>query len=258
MSTHASGTPGAPASRERFEDPDPSAPRDPLYPRDVLGRPEVGEDRPAGPARRAGGTVRLLFDAWRRRTVTRRLLMALSVLGFLVGVGMFVFPFATNWYADWKQGQLATEFRSEETREAYLQRTIPPGSALTRIEIPSLGVDAIVVEGTSLPALRAGAGHYEGTPLPCESGNASIAGHRTTYSKPFARLDELVIGDRIVLETPVGRCTYQVVRTPFVTHPADWAVISELDGFYLTLTTCHPEGSARERLIVRARLISAD
>jgi sortase A len=243
---------------DRFEDPDASAPRDPLYPREVLGRAEVPEDRPPGAVRRAGGTAGLLFDAWRRRTLTRRLLMTLSVVGFLVGVGMFLFPFATNWYADWRQGRLATEFRSAETRQAYLRRTVAPGSALTRLEIPSLGLDAIVVEGTTLPALRAGAGHYEDTPLPCEAGNAAIAGHRTTYSKPFAHLDELEIGDRIVVETPVGTCTYEVSRPPFVTHPNDWEVISSLEGSYLTLTTCHPEGSARERLIVRARLVAAE
>ncbi len=236
----------------------PRLPKDPIYPREVLPRPSVPDERPPGPVRRAGSVVGLLFDVWRRRPVARRMLMGLSVLLFLTGVGMFMFPFATNWYADWKQDRLATEFRSPETRQAYETRSIEPGSALTRIEIPSLGVDAIVVEGTTLSSLRAGAGHYQGTALPCESGNAAIAGHRTTYSKPFARVDEMEIGDEIVLETPLGTCWYEVVRSPFVTHPADWSVVDELDGFYLTLTTCHPEGSARERLIVRARLIRTD
>jgi sortase A len=183
-------------------------------------------------------------------------MLGLSVLLFLGGVGMFSFPFATNLYANWRQDRLQTQFRSEETRQAYIRRTVEPGSALTRLEIPALGLDAIVVEGTSPSALRAGAGHYEGTPLPCDSGNAAIAGHRTTYSKPFARLDELGTGDRIVLETPVGTCVYEVVRPPFSTTPDDWSVIDALEGSYLTLTTCHPEGSARERLIVRARLVS--
>jgi sortase A len=232
--------------------------RDPLYPRDVLGRRDVGVDAPPGPAGRAAASAALVFDSWRRRPGPRRIMLALAVLLFLGGVGMFSFPFATNLYADWRQGRLASEFRSVETREAYEQGTVAPGGALTRLEIPSLGVDAIVVEGTSLSALRAGAGHYQGTPLPCEAGNAAIAGHRTTYSKPFARLDELDIGDRIVLETPLGTCRYEVVRPPFVTHPNDWSVISRLEGFYLTLTTCHPEGSARERLIIRARLVQSD
>lgn len=241
-------------------DPEPAAPpgKDPIYPRDVLARPDVPREGPTGPGGRAAAAVGLLFDSWRRRPGPRRILLALAVVLFLTGVGMFAFPFATNVYADWQQGRLASEFRSDETRAAYIDRTIEPGSALTRLEIPSLGVDAIVVEGTTLSALRAGAGHYRGTALPCEEGNAAIAGHRTTYSKPFARVDELRIGDRIVLETPLGTCWYEVVRTPFVTHPRDWSVIEDLDGSYLTLTTCHPEGSATQRLIVRARLAGGD
>ena len=232
-------------------------PKDPLYPREILGRPAVPRDKSPGPAGRAVSTAGLVFDSWRRRPGPRRAMLAVSVLLFLGGVGMFSFPFATNVYADWKQGRLETEFRSEETRQAYLRRTVAPGSALTRLQIPALGVDAIVVEGTTDSALRAGAGHYPWTPLPCEDGNAAIAGHRTTYSKPFARVDELEIGDRITLETPVGTCVYEVVRTPFATSPLDWSVIEDLEGRYLTLTTCHPEGSARERLIVRARLVEA-
>ena len=47
----------------------------------------------------------------------------------------------------------------------------------------------VVVEGTTPAALKAGAGHYRGTPLPCEMGNVAIAGHRTTYGKPFNQID---------------------------------------------------------------------
>ena len=61
--------------------------------------------------------------------------------------------------------------------------------------IPALNVDTVVVEGTGATALRAGAGHYPNTPLPGEEGNVAIAGHRTTYGKPFANLDRLAVGD---------------------------------------------------------------
>ena len=77
----------------------------------------------------------------------------------------------------------------------------------------------MVVEGTGASALRAGAGHYPNTPLPGEEGNVAIAGHRTTYGKPFANLDRLKPGDEIILETPVGKYTYKVSRDPFVVTP---------------------------------------
>ena len=44
----------------------------------------------------------------------------------------------------------------------------------------------------------------------------AIAGHRTTYGKPFNQIDRLKPGDALILETPIGTCTYQVAKAPFV------------------------------------------
>ncbi|MGH2686682.1 MAG: sortase [Actinomycetota bacterium] len=231
--------------------------RSPLYPDDPLGRPRPG-DRDAGWFRRLGSATSMLFDSWRRRPVPRRILGVLSGLMLIGGVVLFSWPFLTNLWTDYKQAGLEDQFRSPSHRRAYVTRTIRPGDALTRILIPQLGVDTIVVEGTTLSALEAGAGHYQDTALPCERGNAAIAGHRTTYGKPFAEIDELGSGDEITLETPVGRCTYEVIDRPFYTHPADFAVLDQVRGTLLTLTTCHPPGSADQRLIVRAKLVSSE
>jgi LPXTG-site transpeptidase (sortase) family protein len=56
----------------------------------------------------------------------------------------------------------------------------------------------------------------------------------------------------------VGRCTYQVVSEPFITHPTDLGVLDQGRGSMLTLTTCHPPGSNSQRLIVRAELVSSE
>ena len=206
---------------------------------------------------RVTSTMGMVVDSWRRRPVPRRILGGLSILMLLGGVALFAWPFVTNLYTGYRQASLADQFGSAETRHAYITRTIEPGEALTRILIPDLQVDTIVVEGTTLSALQAGAGHYAGTALPCERGNSAIAGHRSTYGKPFASIDDLEPRDVITLETPVGRCTYRVVGEPFITHPSDFTVLEEGRGSMLTLTTCHPPGSAEERLIVRARLVSS-
>lgn len=228
----------------------------PLYNEDLLG-----PRRPGGEARgvrRLGSALGMVVDSWRRRPVPRRLLAALSVLMLLAGVLLFAWPFLTNLYTDYRQGELEDQFASAASKRAYITRTIEPGEALTRIEIPALGVDTIVVEGTTLSALQAGAGHYEDTALPCEQGNSGIAGHRTTYGKPFAEIDDLAAGDEITLETPVGRCTYRVTGRPFITTPTDFGVLDPGTGSVLTLTTCDPPGSAEQRLIVRAKLISSE
>jgi sortase A len=200
----------------------------------------------------------MLFDSWRRRPVPRRVLGTLSILMLLGGIVLFSWPFLTNLWTGYKQAGLEDQLTSDSHRRAYVTRTIQPGEALTRIVIPSLAVDTIVVEGTTLSALQAGAGHYADTALPCERGNAAIAGHRTTYGKPFAGIDDLNAGEEITLETPVGRCTYEVVGEPWITHPSDFTVLRQGKGTTLTLTTCHPLGSAEERLIVRARLVSSE
>ena len=169
-------------------------------------------------------------------------------------VGVLGYPVYTNLYQSRIQSQLDREFASPAIADAFRERRVAVGDSLTRIKIPSIGVDVMVVEGTSASALRAGAGHYPSTPLPCEQGNVAIAGHRTTYGRPFAQLDRMKPGDEITLETPIGNCTYVVSREPFVIAPTNLSVIDPTPGGTLTLTTCHPKGSARQRLIVKADL----
>ena len=110
-------------------------------------------------------------------------------------------------------------------------------------------------------------GHYPDTPLPGTVGNVGIAGHRTTYGRPFNRLDELEVGDEIWLLTPVGDHRYVVTARPRTATasrrrpvppasptPATGASSRPSDDALLTLTTCHPKGSAAQRLVVRASL----
>ncbi|HVM07854.1 MAG TPA: class E sortase [Acidimicrobiales bacterium] len=186
---------------------------------------------------------------------SRRLLSILSVGLMLGAVGMLGYPVYTNVYSDRTQSRLDREIASPELRQAYQERRLQDGDALTRIKIPALDVDTVVVEGTSASALRAGAGHYPSTPLPCEAGNVAIAGHRTTYGRPFANLDRLKNGDAIILETPIGTCTYEVTREPFIIAPTDFSVVAnDPSKQMLTLTTCHPKGSAAKRLVIQATL----
>src|SRR3546814_1729232 len=114
-----------------------------------------------------------------------------------------LFPHTTLFRSD-------RQIASPELKQDYLDRNVDVGDSLTRLTIPSIEVDVVVVEGTTASALRAGAGHYADTPLPCEIGNVAIAGHRTTYGRPFHNVDLLEVGDEITLQTPIGECTYAV------------------------------------------------
>ncbi|MGH9271535.1 MAG: class E sortase [Ilumatobacteraceae bacterium] len=132
---------------------------------------------------------------------------------------------------------------------------VAPGDALARIEIPDIGVDAAVVEGVGREDLKRGPGHYPSTPVPGQLGNAAIAGHRSTYGAPFAELDAMDIGDQIIVTTAQGRFVYRMTAMDIVS-PSASQVIATADPAVarLTLTTCHPEFSAQQRLIVFADL----
>ena len=95
-----------------------------------------------------------------------------------------------------------------------------------------------------------------GTALPGQPGNAVISGHRTTYGRPFFDLDQLQPGDRIEIETAIGTHVYELREGSFIVAPTDVWVAEPRDGAWLTLTTCNPKFSARERLIVTAELVS--
>jgi sortase A len=194
----------------------------------------------------------MLVDLLRSKRWLRRTLSGVSVLLLLGGLGLVGYPFATNMWTDRIQARLEDQIASPELQQAYKERKIETGDSLTRIKIPALGLDTVVVEGVTPSALRAGAGHYPQTPLPCEQGNVAIAGHRTTYGRPFGNVDQLKPGDTIELTTPIGGCVYQVAKAPWVVAPSELSVIDPTSERSLTLTTCHPKGSAAQRLIIRA------
>lgn len=239
---------------------------------------DVNESEPQGlayappqPGRRTT-TLGWMLDSIRRRRSGRILLSSLTGILFLTGAGMFAYPFFTDIYTnEFLQRSLEDEFESitvDSFEEWKAQVSNQQGAALTKIAIPAIGLETLVVEGTSPDALRAGAGHYPNTPLPGQDGNVAIAGHRTTYGRPFNQMDRLRPGDTIWLATPIGDYRYEVVAYPsnwvdddgqagypYITRPTNWDVIGATPAPSLTLTSCHPKGSARQRIIVRAQLM---
>ena len=138
-----------------------------------------------------------------------------------------------------------------------LQVESPPdlGAAFALIRIPKIDRLADgwnVVEGVRSADLRNGAGHMPNTSLPGQPGNAVISGHRTTWGQPFHELDALDPGDRI--ETALGTHIY-AVRETLIVRPSEVWVADPREGAWLTLTTCHPKNSARQRFIVFAELV---
>jgi sortase (surface protein transpeptidase) len=231
----------------------------------------------AGP--RPGGGER-----W--RTVARTLGELLVTGGLVVLLFVVYEVYVTDLLTDRRQDSLSRELQEQWEdggEDAPAPRESLVGDAFAVLHIPRFGADyeRVVLEGTTETELAQGPGHYVGTAMPGEQGNLALAGHRVGKGSPFLDLDQLRPGEPIVVETRTMWFVYRVLGDPRtgsfdgdpsgipgqqIVGPADIDVISPTPGAaadapatgaYLTLTTCHPRYSARQRLIIHAALDGA-
>ncbi len=124
------------------------------------------------------------------------------------------------------------------------------------IQIPKIGLVHPVYEGVTLTVIDHGPGHWPGSAVPGQRGNAVFAGHRVTHSHPFRRINELVPGDEILFKMQNGTFTYKMTAFQIVT-PKDVHIVNPTTDATVTLFACHPPGSARQRYVVRGAFVSA-
>jgi sortase A len=181
------------------------------------------------------------------------------------------------------QDELEREFKQQQAQLGQLpgepasDTTLPPsvapadlpppdrGRPIGFISIPDIGADFYMVEGVELRWLQDGPGHFPQTPMPGQPGNAALAGHRTTWKAPFNRIDELDPGDQISVETLQGQFTYEVLPQPaedggepkghYIVGPYATEILDDKGDNRLTLMACHPKYSARQRIVVEAKLV---
>jgi sortase A len=222
----------------------------------------------------------------RWRTVARGLGELLVTCGIVLLLFVVYELWVTDLFNQHAQTELTQQLQQEwkatpqSTPASTAHGAVPVGKAFAILHIPRLGSDyrRAIVEGTGQDQLTQGPGHYVGTAFPGEQGNVGIAGHRVGKGSPFLDLDKLKPGDPIIVETAQSWFVYRVLGDPatgdFTTDasgiagqqivlPTETDVISPTpnagsaaaaSGAYLTLTTCHPRFSARQRLIIHAKL----
>lgn len=150
---------------------------------------------------------------------------------------------------------LAARKKAVRSAAGRYRSRLERGDAVGRLHVPQLGLDDILVEGTDDASLRRGPGRYSRSFVPGEGELIYIAGHRTTYGAPLARIDRLKKGDEVRLEMPYGTFTYKV--TSHVIVPADDIERLESDGREeIALQACHPRFFATQRYIVYARPVA--
>jgi sortase A len=190
----------------------------------------------------------------RPRSRGRRILRGAGKTLITAGVLILLFIAYELWGTGLLAGREQNRMRDAIGTQGFPARPVP-GGALGFIRIPKIDLDMVFVEGSDYTALKKGPGHYEDTPLPGERGNVGIAGHRTTYLHPFWALNRLQPGDIVELQTRRGTFRYRVVWQRIVS-PFAVEVLNPTKRRALTLTTCHPRFSARERLVIRAVQVS--
>ena len=153
-----------------------------------------------------------------------------------------------------KMGGAAEVEKLRELSRAF-QTQLHSEQTIARLEIPRIGINAVVVEGTNDGSLRKGVGHQEGTALPGAGGNFAIAGDRVLYGGPFLNLNELSEGDEIKVKTTYGQFVYTVVGTK-ITEPEDTSILNPPGYDAITLITCDPVWSTAHRMIVQGKLQS--
>ena len=122
-----------------------------------------------------------------------------------------------------------------------------------RLTILSANINHYVVFGATNKKLEYGPGYILGTSLPGSGGNFAIAGHRTTYGAPFGNLDKVQVGETIIFQTNTNQYKYQVIDVKIIS-PEDNYVLENYGDDRITLTTCHPKFSAKQRLVVIGQL----
>jgi sortase A len=182
---------------------------------------------------------------------------AVSLLLIIVGVGLLGYVGSEYWGMYRSQQRLEAEWeRQAASVNTPAAPVIPPDQMLTRVVIPKIGLDAIVVEGASRKELSEGPGHMKQTAMPGQTGNAVITGHRDTF---FRHIYELVKGDRIQVRRAGSVFTYEVTGKKIV-MPEDVSVIRQTSDPQLTLITCYPTyyiGPAPKRLVVFSKLVDS-
>lgn len=147
---------------------------------------------------------------------------------------------------------LQAEFQEKAPEQVEL------GDAFAIVRIPRFGTDYArpLYEGTDRETLKRGIGHYPESAKPGDIGNFAMAGHRTTYGKPFSLIHEFRPGDAIIIETGEGYYVYEKTED-LIVYPHQVEVVLPVPSrpgvapkqAVVTLTSCHPQFSSRQRWV---------
>lgn len=161
-----------------------------------------------------------------------------------------------------KQNEIANLFENgikegnDEKKDGTSLGDIDGYEPIAKLEIPSIKLSQIVVEGISDDVLQYYLGHFPTSVKPGEVGNFAVAGHRVSdYTDAFINLYKVVEGDEIIIETKEKRFTYEITKN-FIVDPDNVEVLADTKDTTITLVTCTV--GAKQRVIVQGVLKSTE
>lgn len=219
-----------------------------------------------------------------RRRRGRRLIGTIGELMFTVGLILLLFVgYQLLWTnmsaaqaADRAAAQVQAQWASQGTPTST---TVGPTEATPAADQPEIGTpfgliylprlrDKVwglpLVQGVGPDQLARGIGHYVGTAMPGELGNFATAGHRATHGEPLRNIDQLEVGDQVVVETATAWFTYVLDESTIVSPGEVW-VIEPVPGepdatpteALISLTSCNPRWASTERFIWWGHLVGS-
>ncbi len=202
------------------------------------------------------GPHRLEARIFVARRWLRRARQTISPLLVILGVLLLGYVGAQYGEMYLEQRHLAREWQKQQSahRAGPHVRATSADDGLTKLWVPKIDLDSVVVEGTNHKALLLGPGHMPDTPAPGDSGNSVITGHRDTF---FRHIHELEKGDTVLVQRDGKTFTYEVTGKKVV-EPDDLSVVRPAKDSRLTLITCYPTyyiGPAPKRLVVFSKLV---
>jgi sortase A len=199
--------------------------------------------------------MNLLSQETRGLSPTRTRILGGACYFFLV-LGLLALGYAGFVFADSHVYQALEMKKFKQAGLLSEPHILADGEVIGEIQVPRLGLKAIVIQGDSPANLRRAVGHISKSALPGEWGNVAVAGHRDTFFRP---LRDIRPGDKITFSTPARGFEY-LVESIEIVAPNDIHVFEPSTGHDLTFVTCYPFhflGPAPKRFIVRARELDA-
>jgi len=194
----------------------------------------------------------------------------IGIVLMVVGLSIIGTALSMRYYADKKQNAMIDGFEKNVQQFNKMGDTPvvdtlnnpgekPPSQdingAIGLMLIPKINLKVAVGEGVDTETLKYAVGHFPNTAKPGEKGNFCVAGHRSySYNEYFNRLNEIKIGDEIIVRTIKTEFKYKVYEIKVV-EPSEVSVLDITKDATLTLVTCTPIRVATHRLIIKGKLI---